>query len=179
MDKSALRKQMRELRRALSPREIEQRSDVLAARLFMHPAWKKAETVYVYLSYNQEVRTDAIIRRAVSEGKRVAAPRVLDQQMDFFRLNDCADAIPGYHGIPEPPETAPPADALDALVLAPGLAFTPDGQRLGYGGGFYDRFFAKEPNHYVIGLCYDFQLVAALPTEPHDRPVDAVLTDAP
>lgn len=179
MDKSALRKQMRELRRALSPEQIEQRSDVLAARLFAHPAWKKAETVYVYLSYDHEVCTDAVVRRALYEGKRVAAPRVVGRDMAFFLLNDRADAIPGYRGILEPPESAEPADSPDALVIAPGLAFTKDGLRLGYGGGFYDRFLAKEPEHYVISLCYDFQIVDSLPSEPYDRKVDCVLTDAP
>lgn len=176
MDKSTLRAQMRENRRSLPETEAQRQSSRIAGRLFAHPAWKRASAVYVYLSYHREVATLPIIRQALFEGKRVAAPRVCGQEMAFFWLDDPQSAVAGYHGIPEPPETASPADALDALVLAPGLAFTIDGQRLGYGGGFYDRFLASERAHYVIGLCYDFQIVDSLPAEPHDCKVDAVLT---
>ena len=67
------------------------------------------------------------------------------------------------------------ADDRDALVLMPGLAFDPQGHRMGYGGGFYDRFLAREP-HPTIALCYDFQLLSDLPVQAHDIPVDAVLS---
>lgn len=177
MDKAALRAQIREKKRAMRPEEVRQRSAALAERLFAHPAWKEAEAVYTYLSYNQEVCTEPIIRRALLEGKRIAAPRVIGNEIRFFLLTSLEDAAPGYRGIPEPIDAAVPADDLHALVLAPGLAFTKDGRRLGYGGGFYDRFFASEPEHFVLALCFDFQIVDSLPVEPHDRLVDAVVTE--
>jgi len=82
---------------------------------------------------------------------------------------------PGAYGIPEPVDDGPEADDPAALVLMPGLAFDPQGHRLGYGGGFYDRFLAAEP-HPTIALCYAFQLLPRLETEAHDIPVDAVLS---
>ena len=81
----------------------------------------------------------------------------------------------GYAGIPEPVADAPVADDPAALVLMPGLAFTEKGDRMGYGGGFYDKFLAAEPDHPTVALCYDFQMVDYIPTDDYDIPVDRVL----
>ena len=81
----------------------------------------------------------------------------------------------GYAGIPEPVADGPVADDPTALVLMPGLAFDHEGHRIGYGGGFYDKFLAQEPNHPTLALCYDFQMMEHLDTEEFDIPVDCVL----
>ena len=78
-------------------------------------------------------------------------------------------------GIPEPVADEPVADDTTALVLMPGLAFTQRGDRMGYGGGYYDKFLAREPDHPTVALCYAFQMVEELPTQEHDIPVDLVL----
>ena len=117
-----------------------------------------------------------IIRQAQALGKRVAVPKVFGEtEMRFLWLDDPARIAPGAYGIPEPVDDGPEADDPAALVLMPGLAFDPQGHRLGYGGGFYDRFLAAEP-HPTIALCYAFQLLPQLETEAHDIPVDAVLS---
>ena len=95
--------------------------------------------------------------------------------MRFIYIDDLSKVENGYAGIPEPIADAPIADDETALVLMPGLAFDPEGHRIGYGGGFYDRFLAKEPNHPTLALCYDFQMLPKLETEEFDIPVDAVL----
>jgi len=81
----------------------------------------------------------------------------------------------GYANIPEPIADGPVANDKTALVLMPGLAFDHQGHRIGYGGGFYDRFLEKEPKHPTIALCFDFQMVDELETEEFDIPVDIVL----
>ena len=78
-------------------------------------------------------------------------------------------------GIPEPVADGPVGDDPTALVLMPGLAFTKKGDRMGYGGGYYDKFLAREPEHPTVALCYQFQMVEELPTQDHDIPVDLVL----
>lgn len=95
--------------------------------------------------------------------------------MKFIYLEDLSQVEKGYAGIPEPVADTPVADDPTALVLMPGLAFTKNGDRMGYGGGFYDRFLADEPNHPTLALCYAFQMVEQLPTEEYDIPVDLVL----
>lgn len=95
--------------------------------------------------------------------------------MRFIYMEDLSRVEKGYAGIPEPIEDEPVADDETALVLMPGLAFDAQGHRIGYGGGFYDKFLAREPNHPTIALCYDFQMRPKLETEQFDIPVDTVL----
>lgn len=173
MDKKALRRSIAEQKRRLTEAQIEAASRRLLEQLVRHPLYRAATSIYGYLSYNQEVRTEPILRRAEADGKRVAVPKVCGDEMKFLRL-DWAKIASGYRGIPEPTD-GEVADDTDALVLMPGLAFDAQGHRLGYGGGFYDRFLAAEP-HPTIALCYDFQLLDRLETEDHDIPVDAVLS---
>lgn len=174
MDKQALRAEIRAKKRAMTPAQIEAASGRLAELLFAHPAYQAAKSLYGYLSYNQEVRTAKILQQAQKDGKRVAVPKVFGDEMRFLWLDDLSAVAPGAYNIPEPVADTPVADDETALVLMPGLAFTPEGGRLGYGGGFYDRFLAREP-HPTLALCYDFQMVPRLPSQAHDIPVDAVL----
>lgn len=174
MDKIALRKHISAKKRLLSSQQIEEASLALAKLLFSHPLYKQADTIYAYLSYNQEVRTAPIINQALLDGKKVAVPKIFDNTMAFVYIDESSLILPGYKGIPEPVSNEL-ANDKHALVLMPGLAFTPNGQRMGYGGGFYDRFLAEEP-HPTLALCYDFQLLPQLPVEEHDLPVDAVLS---
>ena len=175
MDKTALRREIREKKRAMTGEEILARSEKLAQLFLTTEAYQQAETIYGYLPYNQEVRTVPILQRALRDGKRVAVPKVFGDTMKFIYMEDLALVETGYAGIPEPVADGPVAEDQNALVLMPGLAFTENGQRMGYGGGFYDRFLAEEPNHPTVALCYQFQLLNTLPTEDYDVPVDLVL----
>ena len=175
MDKKQLRKTIRERKQAMIPAEIEEKSRILGEKFAASDAYKKASTIYGYLPYNQEVRTVPMLQRALDEGKRVAVPKVYGDEMRFIYLTDLSQVEKGYAGIPEPVSDGPVADDPTALVLMPGLAFDPQGHRIGYGGGFYDKFLAAEPNHPTLALCYDFQMLPELKTEAFDIPVDTVL----
>ena len=175
MNKQELRRAIRERKRAMTEEEIVERSNALAEKFYNSPAYQAASTIYGYLPYNQEVRTVPMLQRALDEGKRVAVPKVYGEEMRFIYLEDLTQVSKGYAGIPEPIADAPVADDKKALVLMPGLAFDPQGHRIGYGGGFYDRFLAQEPHHPTLALCYEFQMQAHLDTEEFDIPVDTVL----
>ena len=175
MDKTALRKQIREKKRAMTPAQIENASHDLGLQFAASPLYKEAKTIYGYLPYNQEVRTIPMLEQALREGKRVAVPKVYGDEMKFIYLDDLTKVEKGYSGIPEPILDEPVADDATALVLMPGLAFDPQGHRIGYGGGFYDKFLASEPDHPTLALCYDFQMLPHLETEEFDMPVDCVL----
>ena len=174
MDKKTLRSMIREKKQAMSEQQISQASALLGEMLAGCEAYQKAGTIYGYLPYNQEVRTTPMLQRALDEGKRVAVPKVYGDEMKFIYLTDLSQVAAGYAGIPEPVADTPVADDPTALVLMPGLAFDKAGHRIGYGGGFYDRFLAEEPNHPTVALCYDFQMLDALETEEFDIPVDLV-----
>ena len=175
MDKTALRKTIRDQKRAMTPEQIEEKSRLLAQKFFASEAYQKASAIYGYLPYNQEVRTVAMLEQALRDGKRVAVPKCYGEEMRFLWMHDLSLVEKGYAGIPEPIADEPVADDKTALVLMPGLAFDPQGHRIGYGGGFYDRFLEQEPNHPTLALCYDFQMLEHLETESHDIPVDIVL----
>ena len=177
MDKRQLRREIGAQKKAMTPAEIADCSRRLAARLFASDAWRRARSVYAYLSYNQEVVTDGILRRALAEGKRVAVPKVFGTEMRFLWLRDLSAVAPGAYGIREPVADGPEADDPAALVLMPGLAFDPQGHRCGYGGGFYDQWLAAHPGHPTVALCYGFQLLDRLETEAHDIPVDRVIAE--
>ena len=93
----------------------------------------------------------------------------------FIYMEDLEKTATGYAGIPEPIADEPVAHDPTALVLMPGLAFDRTGNRMGYGGGFYDKFLADEPDHPTVALCYEFQLLPSVPREEYDVPVDVVL----
>ena len=175
VNKKELRQQIREKKRAMTEEEIAEKSRILGEKLFACPQYREAKTVYGYLPYNQEVRTVPMLRRALEDGKAVAVPKVFGNDMKFILLSDLSQVAKGYAGIPEPIADGPEAADGHALVLMPGLVFDPQGHRIGYGGGFYDKFLAREPEHPTVALCYDFQVLPKLETEAFDIPVDLVL----
>ena len=175
MNKTELRRMIREKKRAMTPAEIDEKSARLGELFRESEAYRNAKSIYGYLPYNQEVRTVPILEQAIKDGKRVAVPKVYGDEMKFIYLDDLSKVEKGYSGIPEPVEDGPVADDATALVLMPGLAFDPQGHRIGYGGGFYDKFLSAEPGHPTLALCYDFQMLPYLETEEFDMPVDCVL----
>ena len=175
MDKKALRSEIRAKKRAMTEDEIQLRSQKLGEKFLTSDAYRNAKTIYGYLPYNQEVRTTPMLAQALKDGKRVAVPKVYGEEMKFIYLDDLNQVEKGYAGIPEPIADEPVADDKTALVLMPGMAFDPQGHRIGYGGGFYDKFLCAEPGHPTLALCYEFQMLPELETEEHDIPVDYVI----
>lgn len=175
MNKKELRAKIKEAKRAMTESRINELSSDLCRQFLETEQYRNAKTIYGYLPYNQEVRTWALLEQALKDGKKVAVPKVYDDDMRFIYMDDLSAVSDGYAGIPEPVADAPVADDPTALVLMPGLAFDKEGHRIGYGGGFYDRFLENEPNHPTVALCYHFQMLEHLDTEEHDIPVDRVL----
>ncbi len=175
MDKKLLRRRIREQKKQLSEGYIQETSRKLAELFFATEYYQKAKTIYGYLPYNQEVRTVPILEQALRDGKKVAVPKVYGDTMRFIFLDDLTAVADSSMNIPEPVADGPVAQDETALVLMPGVAFDKQGNRMGYGGGFYDKFLAQEPNHPTVALCYALQMVEEIPTEDYDVPVDCVL----
>jgi len=174
-EKRVLRKRMKLLRQQLAPLE-KARMDKRLEELFLElPEIREARTVFCYVSYGTETDTSGLIRRLLECGKAVAVPRVEKEQIVFYHITGAGQLTAGYRGIQEPCDGAGRADDRDAPVLTPGLAFTRSGKRLGYGGGFYDRFFEREPEHRRIALAYPFQIVEEIPEDGFDRRVHQIL----
>ena len=175
MNKKEMRAIIRAKKRAMTETQIVSASRNLGVLFRESELYRNAKSIYGYLPYNQEVRTVEMLEAAIADGKRVAVPKCYGSEMRFIWMDDLSQVAPGYANIPEPIADGPIADDVTALVLMPGMAFDPQGHRIGYGGGFYDRFLADEPNHPTLALCYGFQMVEHLETESFDIPVDQVL----
>lgn len=175
VNKTALRAEIRAQKRAMTEEEIVTRSEKLMELFLSSDAYRNARSIYGYMPYNQEVRTVPMLAQALRDGKRVAVPKVYGDTMRFLWITEFDAMEKSSFGIPEPIADEPVADDETALVLMPGLAFDPHGHRIGYGGGFYDKFLESEPDHPTLALCYAFQMLDYLEVESHDIPVDTVL----
>lgn len=171
--KQELRGRIRQQKAAMTAEDRHHRSLRLCQMVLQSQAYRSAKSVYGYLPFNQEVNTLPLLQQAMADGKTVALPKCRGKDMRFVTVTDLSAVKPGAIGAPEPIADEPIATDETALVILPGLAFDSFGHRLGYGGGFYDRFLAKEP-HPTIALCFDFQMLPQLETEPHDISADTV-----
>ena len=176
-EKTKIRQLIRLKKCEMTPEQTERTSEKLASRLFEHDAYKNARSVYCYISYNQEVRTETIMRRARADGKRVAVPKIIGGEMTFIWLDNPDAVTLGYGGILEPVADFPVAEDEEALVIMPGLAFDRNGNRIGYGGGFYDRYLAAHRGLITVALCYGFQVFEHIETDAYDVPVDYVISE--
>ena len=175
MNKAELRDLIRQRKRQMTEAEISEKSRILTEAFLNSDAYRQCRSIYGYLPYNQEVRTQAILERALLDGKAVAIAKCYGSEMRFIRVESLSGMQKLPRRAPEPIADSPVAEDPTALVLMPGLAFDPQGHRLGYGGGYYDRFLAAEPNHPTVALCFDFQMVDHLQTQDFDVPADLVL----
>ena len=142
------------------------------------PEIERARVVLAFASFGREIPTDPLLERLLSAGKSVVLPYVdaADGAMRAAAIRSLDDLVPGYRGIREPSERLPAA-AVEAAVV-PGVAFDARGGRLGYGGGFYDRYLEDIAGGVpIIGVCFDVQVVDEVPVEAHDRRVDIVATE--
>ncbi len=173
--KVELRRRMRLARDLLEDRAL--RSVSLWARVAELPVYHAARTVMAFVGVKGEPDTDPLFARLDGDGKVLVLPSMEDHRIVPRLLGPGLGA--GWYGVPAPQgEEVDPA-TID-LVLVPGLAFTPEGGRLGQGGGHYDRFLPTvRPDCATVGVCFAEQLVDHLPGEPHDHVVHVVVVDSP
>jgi len=177
ISKTALRASARAARAALTDDERREAAGRLTSRLERLPELRLAHTVVVFAATRDEADPAGLLAHLRRRGVRTLYPRVRDEHLELVAAADLADLRPGYRGIAEPVGPAVHADTVDA-VLVPGVAFDPAGGRLGQGGGHYDRLLASLPDTAPrIGVCFACQVVPSVPREPHDAPVDLVVTE--
>ncbi|MCR4909393.1 MAG: 5-formyltetrahydrofolate cyclo-ligase [Lachnospiraceae bacterium] len=177
-DRDELRNKYRRIRDSIEPALRRFLSGKIGERLFGLPLFKEAQSVFFYHSFGSEVETPEMIKTALSEGKLVALPRVLDDKaMRFYFVEDLESLEISRFGVPEPPKEGLCAISEPDLVIVPGLVFDREGNRLGYGKGYYDRFFKTLP--YGVSkaaLAFDEQLSDTVIKEEYDVPVDLIIT---
>ena len=177
--KTALREQYLARRAAMPPEEKKRREEKICRLILASASFRYAETILAYAPKESEIDIRPVLREALAQEKRLAMPRCEGEHLMTYRYISTLDELaPAAFGLMEPGAEAP-AFAEDpghsSLCLVPGVVFDVHGYRIGYGGGFYDKFLAAEPNHPTLALCYEFQMLPHLETEAHDIPVDYVI----
>ena len=178
MHKEELRREIRQRKQQYSPSQLEELSLPIIARLRPHLA--DARVVLAYYSLPDEVNTHTLLDDLVAEGKTILLPKVLDDTtMELRRYTGQSDLREGALHVMEPVGSPFTDYAQIDLALIPGVAFDADGHRLGRGRGYYDRFLHYQLSiiNYplLIGLCFDFQKVDAVPSDANDIPVNIVI----
>jgi 5-formyltetrahydrofolate cyclo-ligase len=168
-------------RASLDPAQRDTWSKRIEERLADLDVWRGAAVVHTYVGAVQgEVATRGIVERALREGKTVVSPRVRwkPRGLDSFAIRSLDDLVEGSRGLwePDPARAIPVDDAELDVVLVPGIAFDRRGWRIGFGAGLYDRFLARvaAPS---VALAFSLQILDSLPVEPHDEPVDWIVTE--
>ena len=178
MTKKEIRKIVKERRSLLLPEEETAASRKILELLISLPEYREADTVYCYVDYNHEVQTWPVMERAMADGKQVAVPRVDGKNMDFYYITSKVDLESGYFGIMEPKVGLPIAEEKEALFLMPGVAFDRAHHRVGYGGGFYDRYLERMPELKTVAVAYECQMFEAVPFEEFDIRPEVLITEA-
>lgn len=155
-----------------------ERSRTIARNFTECSLYQKTNRIFTYLSYRSEVETAAVVSKVLSDRKLLAVPRVCGDHLIFYLISSMDCCRKGAYGILEPSEGCPVAEPKgEDIILVPGCAFTRDGKRLGYGGGYYDRYLAAFPQAVSVGLSFEEQLFEDIPWESLDRKLCYVITE--
>lgn len=182
-DKKTLRKELLDRRDAIPPEVRRVKDRRISGKILSLSEVTGAAVLFFFASFRSEVDTFHMMRTLLGEGKRVLVPRVEreSRSLSLYEVSDVDELVPGFMGIPEPPVTSgAPAEDINNVnvVMIPGAGFDPAGNRIGYGGGYYDRLLANmERKVPIIAPAYEEQIVESVPAEPHDVMVSIIVTD--
>ncbi len=173
MNKTELRKKFKEIRKNIIPHNI-------TPHIFGIDIYKNASAVFSFVSCGTEIGTRHFIETALRDNKIVAVPLMRDKgEMVFIKIGSLAELEPNRYGIPEPKYDTDKilTPNKGTLIAVPGLAFDKNGYRLGYGGGYYDRYLKGKEYMAALGFCYEKQITDSLPYDEYDIAVDGIATE--
>ena len=182
--KKEFRKNVIMLRKEKNKDFIKYNSDIITEKLLQLDCIKNAKTIMLYLDFNNEVATNNLIKILINLGKTVASPITLKDERKLIpsQITDLENGIQyGAYNIREPkPECSPVIEIKDLdVVIVPAVAYDKDCYRLGYGGGFYDRFLENlREDAITVGIAFDLQIFDEVPKEDHDAQLDYIVTES-
>lgn len=183
-EKQKIRKHILAIRNEMPFTVREEKSRAIMKALFLMPLYLDSDTILTYVNYKSEVNTTDLVNKALADGKRVFAPRVSGETMEFYQLTEMKDLKEGYQGIREPSgglafETE--SDTGHTLMLMPGAVFDENCHRIGYGKGFYDKYLNRISESGIavptLALCFECQVLSEIPSETHDIRPQMILTE--
>jgi 5-formyltetrahydrofolate cyclo-ligase len=178
LTKQQIRKNVYEFRRNLSSEDYHKKSSIIYNKIINSQWYLEADTIISYVSTNKEPDTFALINKSFLDGKKVAVPKILNKNMEFYYINSLDELQKGYFGILEPVDISNKCipENVNPLMIVPGVAFDKNKNRTGYGGGFYDKYLSLH-NVYKLAICFKEQIIDQVPTDKYDIKMDNVITD--
>jgi 5-formyltetrahydrofolate cyclo-ligase len=183
MNKAQMRKSILEWRNGLTQERVAEASERICQTLLTMESYRDAKIIMAYAAFGKEIDLTRMLERAWADGKKVLLPRVNKERkvIEACYVRGIDDLRPGIWGILEPKAEQPiwhGEQPIDVIYM-PGLAFDREGHRLGYGGGYYDKFIASvgNPRPMLVAVAFAEQVVESVPSEPHDALVDVVVTE--
>lgn len=185
--KSKIRKEILNKRDSISDTERNLKSDTIQRNILKSGLFQESDCILMYMDFHGEVQTHKILENALLSGKKVFFPRVLnslESKMEFYEIFSADELFKGYKGISEPlardERVFKPSeyDPLKMVMFVPGVAFDHNGNRLGYGKGYYDTYLKDKPFIYTCGLCFTNQIVAEIPFDENDIRLNKIVTEA-
>lgn len=185
LDKKMLRKEILEKRNNLDLVKREEMDRKILNKFYETQYYKKAEKIFIYISYASEINTKEIINKALKDNKKIYVPRTefKTRHMDAVEIKSLDNLEESSYGILEPSKEVPNIDPNELdLIVVPGVAFDKSGGRMGYGAGFYDRYFKKIKKENInkivkLALAYEVQMLDKVPMNEQDVPVDYIITE--
>jgi 5-formyltetrahydrofolate cyclo-ligase len=174
--KKILRKEILAKRSAMTADTVLEKSRCICENVICSDLYKNCKKLCLYMPIRNEVDVRLLLEPAWTDGKQVYLPKVLpDDYMEFYSYNESTALISGAYNILEPDSKEILVPDSDTLIIMPGAVFSKDNKRIGYGGGYYDRYLAKHPECKTIAVAYDFQILEHIPYEEHDVCPDVVI----
>jgi 5-formyltetrahydrofolate cyclo-ligase len=169
-------------RKQLLEEERNRKSSMICRKLLSQEWYETVKQILVYSAVQKEADLDEFIRQAWKDGKILYFPKVFGETMEFFRADGSADLKKGSFGVAEPwDESRPYQAARGNLVLVPGVAFSENGARIGYGKGYYDRYFGQWKEKHIpftaLGIAFDFQVIQEFKTDSNDICMHRIITE--
>jgi 5-formyltetrahydrofolate cyclo-ligase len=182
-EKSRIREFALKKRDLIEPDPRKRKDASIRHRLFSTPEFIEAKVILFYASFRSEVSTSEMLKDALAAGKRVILPAVDKdlKELRLYEIGSLSDVSPGFMGIPEPSVNSDQERDINVpdLIIMPGAAFDVDGNRLGYGAGYYDKLLSRVKKRIpLLALAYEEQIVDSIPSQPHDIQVDTIVTDS-
>lgn len=176
--KKEIRKRILHKRARLEEQKRHEYSLAIAKKVITHPAFREADEIACYMTHGHEVDTQEIIKEAWRLHKKVSAPKVFGDDMEFYYFQSFSELAPAAYGILEPPgEHLAKTVGKHCLMIIPGAAFDPCGARIGYGKGYYDRYLERAPECIRMALGFSFQVVKQIRQEEHDIRMNYIITE--
>ena len=172
--KKELRKKYTQIRDGISNLELDMNSKIIEEKILNYI--DEYENFLIYINIKSEVKTNSLIQRLILLNKKVFIPKIVEDEMCFVKINSLNTLKLGKYNIPEPSK-GQIYKGEEALVIVPGLVFSKEKYRIGYGKGYYDKFISKNRQNFYLGICFENQIIDKFDFDKFDEKLDTIITE--